>query len=54
MKIEIDLTPRQFSLLCALVREEEILGRHGEKRRASTILTKLEAHDPEIKKEKLE
>ena len=54
MKIEMDLTPRQFTVLCALVLEEVMLDRLGEKHSASKILMKLEAHDPEIKKEKRE
>lgn len=54
MKIEMDLTPRQFTVLSALVREEVMLDRLGEKRRAAKILMKLEAHDPEIKKEQRE
>lgn len=42
MRLILDLTPTQFNLLTALVREESILGRLGEKRRATSILEKLE------------
>lgn len=52
MKIEMDLTPRQFSVLNALVREEVMLDRLGEKRRAAKLMEKLEACDPVTKKEK--
>lgn len=38
----LDLTPRQYQLLCALVREESIIGRMGEKHRATQLLAKLE------------
>ena len=42
MKVVLDLTPRQYQLLLALVREEAILGRMGEKHRANIIIEKLE------------
>lgn len=42
MKLNLDLTPRQYQLLLALIREEAILGRMGEKHRANVILEKLE------------
>jgi hypothetical protein len=43
MKIKADLTPSQYQLILALLREEVMLDRMGEKYRAAKTLTKLEA-----------
>mgnify|MGYP007088376052 CR=1 FL=1 len=41
MKINIEVTPKQHELILMLLREEAIVGRHGEKHRATMILQKL-------------